>query len=665
MKQVSFLLTFICFVGIVFSAEALDVNKKFGKPTDEEMNMTVYAPDPDAEAVKLYSGTDVSFDFTTQDLVVVYRVKERIKVLKPEGTSAADVVIIFFDPRLGTVGDRTISDHISNVRGSAYNLEDGKVVRSKLTGDLKTKERIDDNYCQVKFSIPNVKVGTVIEYEFQRQSPHISTISDWYAQSSRPVFFTEYNITIPEWFDFSTEQRGRASITNTRKDDSFKTVVGGDLLSCNAVTYHFEGRELPSIKDDEYIWCVEDYMSKVEHDLRSVAITGDFYRNYQSTWADVDKMLLGDAEFGKQFNMDNPLAKEQADLHLDGLSAKEKTEKLRDLLLAYYKWDKTFGLFGLSAKKLQKEGSANSCTLNFALMSMLKDAGVSATPVVLSRRSKGRLPYAHASVAALNTMVLAVGDAADSTVFFVDAAAKGYPVGSLLPNEMVDRGRILSRSGKGGWIDLRKSGEGKVVNLVRATVSPEGEMKGNVNTAYHGIAAGDFRDIYSNKTDSLAFVQQLATARNVEIEEYSLEGIDGNGDEVKEVVSFTRNLDTDAEHIYLNPFLFIDATNDFKAESRDLPVEFPYPITERRTVQIALPEGYEVEELPTSCNFLMPDEKMTCRMRIRQAGNAVSLSYNFARSTLLYDIDNYTYLRDFSAAIESKCNEMIVLKKKE
>ena len=469
---------------------ALDVNKKFGKPTDEEMSMTVYAPDPDAEAVKLYSNTDVQFDFMADDFWVVYRVKERVKVLKPEGASAADVTIVFYDPQGSTNGDR-----ISGVKGSAYNMEDGKVVRSKLTGDLKSKERVDKYYSQVKFSIPNVKVGTVIEYEFQRQSPYIYTISDWDAQCEMPVFFTEYTITIPEWFNFSTEMHGRATITGSRKDDTFKAVLPGGLLTCAATVNHFEGKELPAVKDDDYIWCVDDFMTKVEHDLRSISISGGYYKNFQSTWEDVDKMLMGDEDFGKYFNMDNPLAKEQADLKLDGLTAREKTEKLRDLLLAYYTWDQSYGLYSISPKKLQKEGTANSCTLNFALMSMLRDAGITACPVVLSRRTKGRLPYAHASVAALNTMVLAVADAADSTVFYVDAAAKGYPVGTLTANELVDRGRMLNKAGNASWVDLRNCCDGKVITSAKATITPEGMLQGSYNAVYHGVAAGHYRDI--------------------------------------------------------------------------------------------------------------------------------------------------------------------------
>ena len=637
---------------------ALDVNKKFGKPTDEEMSMTVYAPDPDADAVKLYSNTDVQFDFMVDDFWVVYRVKERVKVLKPEGASAADVTIVFYDPQGSSNGDR-----ISGVKGSAYNLEDGKVVRSKLTGDLKSKERVDKYYSQVKFSIPNVKVGTVIEYEFQRQSPYIYTISDWDAQCAMPVFFTEYTITIPEWFNFNTAMHGRATITGSRKDDTFKAVLPGGLLTCAATAHHFEGKELPAVKDDDYIWCIDDFMTKVEHDLRSISITGGYYKNFQSTWEDIDKMMMGDEDFGKYFNMDNPLAKEQADLKLDGLTAKEKTEKLRDLLMAYYTWDQSYGLYSISPKKLQKEGTANSCTLNFALMSMLRDAGITACPVVLSRRSKGRLPYAHPSVSALNTMVLAVADAADSTVFYVDAAAKGYPVGTLTANELVDRGRMLNKSGQSTWVDLRNCCDGKVITLAKATITPEGMLQGNYNAVYHGIAAGHYRDVYRDVTDSVAYVEHFATSNNVEIDSFELKDIDSNSDEVRENLTFSRSLNTDDEHIYLNPFLFIDAANPFKAETRDLPVEFMYNTMNRHTIQLTLPEGYVVEELPSSFTLVMPNEDMNARMRVRQSGNTIAINYNFTRKTLLYDTDNYSYLRDFWATSEQKLGEMIVLKK--
>ena len=70
-----------------------NVNMKFGKPTKEEMQMTVYEADPNAEAVVLYRQTDVEYTVQTISYLVDYREKCRIKVLKPSGARFAKVVV--------------------------------------------------------------------------------------------------------------------------------------------------------------------------------------------------------------------------------------------------------------------------------------------------------------------------------------------------------------------------------------------------------------------------------------------------------------------------------------------------------------------------------------------------------------------------------------------
>ena len=64
------------------------VNMKFGKPTDEEMKMTVYAADSSAEAVMLCKLTDVTYTIQQSSFLVDYKERFRIKVLKPEGAAS-------------------------------------------------------------------------------------------------------------------------------------------------------------------------------------------------------------------------------------------------------------------------------------------------------------------------------------------------------------------------------------------------------------------------------------------------------------------------------------------------------------------------------------------------------------------------------------------------
>ena len=69
------------------------VNMKFGKPTDEEMTMTVYDADSTAEAVVLCRLTNVEYTIQFNGYIVDYHEKIRIKVLKPGGERYAKVTI--------------------------------------------------------------------------------------------------------------------------------------------------------------------------------------------------------------------------------------------------------------------------------------------------------------------------------------------------------------------------------------------------------------------------------------------------------------------------------------------------------------------------------------------------------------------------------------------
>ncbi|WP_155808524.1 hypothetical protein [Xylanibacter brevis] len=82
MRLYLFLLSFI---SINVFADSIEPNLKWGKPTKEELTMTEYAPDKDADAVVLCQQVKVYYQFLNDDFRVFRVVKGRLKVLKPEG----------------------------------------------------------------------------------------------------------------------------------------------------------------------------------------------------------------------------------------------------------------------------------------------------------------------------------------------------------------------------------------------------------------------------------------------------------------------------------------------------------------------------------------------------------------------------------------------------
>ena len=185
------------------------------------------------------------------------------------------------------------------------------MVRTKMKRDLVFTERINKQYMQLKFSIPAVREGTVFEYKYQLSSDLYYSINLWEAQRDIPVIFTQYDITIPEYFKFNLDMRGphpMASKDETSSLTFLLSLPGGqtEMLSCNGRHMIFTGEHLPALRPDNYVWCANDYMSSVYFELRGVDFPGSFYRSFTHTWEEIDQMLLQDEDFGAMLKMRNP-----------------------------------------------------------------------------------------------------------------------------------------------------------------------------------------------------------------------------------------------------------------------------------------------------------------------------------------------------------------------
>lgn len=314
---------------------------KFGKPSDEELKLTTYQADTSAVAVVLYDQSDVRYDLIAGDFQLSCYRSVKIKVLKSEGTSYADITI----PYYSNEGNKTSKEFISQINAMAYNMEGNKVVRTKLENKLIFKERLNKRYMQLKFSIPNVKVGTVFEYKYRLTSDFYYNIAPWEAQKDIPVLFTQYEVLIPEYFQFSIEMRGREKLNTSDGNESqmFSVNVGGgrsEQVTCSSRKLNFIGRQLPALRSDQYIWCSDDYRSGVTFELKGLSFPGAPYKTFTVNWTDIDDMLMKDDSFGKLIKMRNPYRDEMATLGIDKLpSIPAKVEAVYNFLKKKMSWN--------------------------------------------------------------------------------------------------------------------------------------------------------------------------------------------------------------------------------------------------------------------------------------------------------------------------------------
>ena len=147
---------------------------KFGKVTAEDFRRNVYELDSNAAAVVIAEiGSTELTGNSKGSFSLFFKNYRRAHVLNKSGFDISDVTIPLY-----RIGDR--EERIEQLKAVTYNLENGKVVETKLDQkDALFKDVIDKNWVVRKFTFPNVKEGSIIEYEYRLMSDFYSNLQGW------------------------------------------------------------------------------------------------------------------------------------------------------------------------------------------------------------------------------------------------------------------------------------------------------------------------------------------------------------------------------------------------------------------------------------------------------------------------------------------------------
>jgi len=648
-------------------AQGIEPNLKWGKPTDQELNMTEYAADKDADAVVLYHTTDVSYQFINNDFKVFYRVNTRLKILKPEGKRLADGKIVYLENET----NRSRREIVAALKATSYNMEGGKLVKTKMERSMTSEERLDKNQMVMKFSVPQVKVGTVIEYEYRIESDYYGNIRDWYAQRDIPVLYTCYKLSIPEWFTFNIEETGMNRMEKKETSEPLTLLFSGGTENILANIKTFIGRNLPALKDDDFVWHASDYGDKVTAELAGIFIPGTVYKSYTSTWNDIDNQLEADEEFGGRVKRSSPL---KAEITAAGIPAiadkKERIAAVWKLLKSKVRWNGNYAFWGNAASKVLKEGTGTNADINFLLINMLHDAGIESVPVIMRTRDSGVLPLTHSSMKYLNTFVVGI-PMVDSGMAYLDGSAEDGYLNVLPAKLLVSRARVVQKTGTlmpehkpDLWVNLQTNARGRETTTIQAQLSADGLLKGQKSSMFVEEAAAAKRRAWRQAKDSTEQIQKMQERDGIEIQSYRLEGRYDFSPTVKEEMTFTKQCDAAGDMIYLNPFIFIPLhESPFTTAERILPVEFPYKQSEMQSVMITLPEGYVVEEAPKP--IIIKLDGATARIVCNVNGSMVNIQYVLNIDKIFFASTDYQNLKAFFDKLVESNKHIITVKKQQ
>ncbi|MEJ0054633.1 MAG: hypothetical protein WDN75_02705 [Bacteroidota bacterium] len=129
--------------------------------------MTRYEKDTSASGLVIadYGISNIEYQHNIGFMLRFDRIR-RIKIFTKDAYSFAE-----FDIPLYHNNNRI--EKITSLKASTFNMEKGKIVETRMKNDGEFTEKIDDNWNRTKFTLPNVREGSVIDISYTVYSEFI------------------------------------------------------------------------------------------------------------------------------------------------------------------------------------------------------------------------------------------------------------------------------------------------------------------------------------------------------------------------------------------------------------------------------------------------------------------------------------------------------------
>ncbi|RKS01580.1 DUF3857 domain-containing protein [Flavobacterium sp. 102] len=660
-------ITLLLLSGIIFAQK-----KELGKVTIDELNEKVSPIDSSAVAAYLIKNCDVKFMYSeTNGFTVIKTYKIKIKIYKKEGYEWANQSIGYY---VGSNG----KDKLNFSNAATYNLVNGKIEKSKLKSDGEFEEKVNEFWARKKITLPNVKEGSVIEYEAQLESERLNSIDEWYFQSSIPVVYSELKTIIPEYFIYNTMNRGylapKITSDRTTKTHSFtskersdglvsKTTFSSEQISYSENKTTFVLENIPALNDEEFVNNIKNYTAGIKYELASIQYPNQPFKNFSTDWETVVKSIYENEYFGPELNKTGYFEKD-LDVILSGInSQEERIAVVFNFVKSRMNWNDMYGYScNDGVKKAYQEKKGNVAEINLMLTSMLRYAGIEANPILISTRSNGVSLFP--SRTAFDYVISGVE--LNNQVILLDATNK-FSLPNILPiRDLNWFGRIIRKNGSSAQINLMPTFNSKDVINMMATIGADGNIKGKIRDQYLDYNAFVYR-INNHGVAKESYIEKLEKRhQGLEIEEYEVLNTNDLSKPIVENYSFTstNSVEIIGDKMYVSPFMFFATTeNPFKQETREYPVDFVYPNQDKYNINLTIPEGYVVETLPQPKAVSMPEEMGSFKYNLSNTGNQIQIVFVLDINQAIIGSEYYDALKSFYKEMINKQTEKIVLKK--
>lgn len=640
-------------------------NQELGKVTISELEEKVNPKDTTAAAAILFKKGRTFFTYNLKNGFVANHVYEfKIKIYKKEGLSWADQNARYY------IGYENLNeDHLEFSNAVTYNLEKGAIVKTKLDSEGAFKKKINKYWNEKTITLPNVKVGSIIEYKYILKSENLVRFPDFEIQYSIPVNYFEYKMEIPEVYIYKPILVGGFPIETAAKlvkgyqafEDQYNKTSSLSYQQINAV---YKGKDIPALLKEPYVNNVDNYRGTIQQELERIRSPDMPDKDYTITWEGVAKNIFKSDNFGKELNVNNFLLEDVKRLLTNVESQNERLSIIFNFVQNKMNWNEVNDCYtDKGVAKAYADQMGNVAEINFILINMLKLAGIEVNPVLVSTIENGVPVYPTRT--GFNYVIAAAE--IEGKQILLDASHK-FTSPNILPLSVLNwKGRLIKKDGTSLEIDLMPKVASKEYSNILAKIDASGAIDGKIRIQRTDYDAYSFRIKNATKSEASYLEKLEEQLGNLKVSDYKIENKKTTlNDPIIETYSFTseNQFERIGGKIFIDPLLFFTTSkNPFNQENRQMPVYFGYPTQEKINVNLEIPAGYIVESLPAPVRISLENKEMVYVLSIANIDNKIQISCTKEINSSIFAADQYSGLKDFFQKMIGSQNEKIVLKK--
>jgi len=649
MKKIYLALIVSCIISIALNAQThkTDFVQPYGKVDEADLEMK----DCDFEKG---SNAMVLFDFAEMDGKAGLPVGRhtRIKIFNDFGKGFGNMSLEYPIYNGGP--------GINDLKAETVNFENGKMEITPLDPKQVYTVQIDKWHSALKFAMPNLKAGSVIDIAYRQIIP-----SAWYFQNFIPVRYSEIALNIPSTI-----------ITHNRTIAiDFKTIPHTSQPYVKSVGESTDGSQTKAMANIHSL-PNEPYMGSRTANLQRLELIG--VDTYVSTWPKVGELLMKSSEFGDEldrgFTNDAEIIKNAKNLKTDD----EKIAYVFDEVKSRMTWNGLNRFFAVDGTvKAWDKKTGNSGEINMIVYHLLRKAKVKAYPLVVCTKSNGKLNPGSADIFLLNNTVVYIP--VDSTKSYILDASRKENLYNVIPANILNTFGLridadhLSQLNEYGvhtaYQMIFISNDDPVLQSVslNAEVKPEGKMDGNAEITSYAYNKVNALHLYDTVGEPKYIDSLQRGNKEMKISSFKMENAAIDSLPLSQKFNFNLDLSaSDGNYIYFNSnALNILGKNPFFREERFSDIDFGYRDNYAIYSVYKLPAGYKINALPKTISIVMPDESMIFKRTVAEddENGTILVKYVLNHKKTLYFKEDYGDVRSFYNKMYDLLNEQIVLKK--